>query len=418
VFQNGVFELGRGEFIEDEYAPLKYSNPIAARFDARVWSLVEELDEYGASARAEEYRADLVFDAWIERNLPVFSKYCEDWFPGDKEIRKWILKWFGYSMTVDSSKQKMVFFYGASGAGKGSLAQVLGSLVGEWNKVSIGYGALLDKFAVASCAGKLLVSIEEVEGSSKEHEARVAELKKMTGGESYQFQGKYALPIEMPFSGKILMQSNEILAYQDKAGSLKGRLIAVGFEHSFRGKEGSKTPKELILKAEGELLASVSALMWCANREKEDCFGIYGNSSRALQVGTREVISSLDVFSKVVEEYVEEDGEGEQGMPKTAYVELVKYYAESLSLSISSIKSNKVSQQAEKALRDKFGELKETRGRDDGGRRPQIKMGVKLNRDKILEDFPELEDDITGEFEDLKKALGLKQKTARNLSMV
>lgn len=283
VFQNGVFRLeGGGVFEPDEQAPLKYSHPVACRFDRNAWM---------ALGLGKE----------LENIVPRFAGYMQDWFPGDMGIVKVLLRYFGYCMTTDYSRQMFAFFYGPTRAGKGSICRTVCALLGESNYYSADYEVLDKNFKSAGMHDKLMVSIEEAEGGEKEVERRMNYLKKLLGGERVTFERKYAQPFEDNVIGKFVFQSNEPPRYQDKGHAIRARMICVGFEKSFETVDAFVDPAQRILETEADALGTLMALAWARGRGEPKCFAVEG--SRALQAGEEEVGEAIDVIGTFMKKF-------------------------------------------------------------------------------------------------------------------
>lgn len=282
VFQNGVFDLDSGRFSADVTAPLKYSHPVACRFDERT--------------------AEAVFrGADVDDIVPRFAGYMQDWFPGDTGIVKVLLRYFGYCMTTDYSRQMFAFFYGPTRAGKGSICRTMCALLGDANYYSADYEVLDKNFKSAGMHDKLLVSIEEAEGGEKEVERRMNYLKKLLGGEKVTFERKYAQPFDDNVIGKFVFQSNEPPKYQDKGHAIRARMICVGFERSFENAEAFVDPVMNVLEKEADALGTLMALAWARGRQENKCFAVIG--SQALDVGQAEVGEAIDIVGSLVRKY-------------------------------------------------------------------------------------------------------------------
>ena len=249
VYQNGVLNVALREFTPDKLAALKHSNPIHARFIPEVLNV------------AREHR-DVPASELVRILCPVTYRYMNDWFPGDPATIDLLLRFIGYSMTTNTTKQKFLFFFGPGGSGKGSIVQMIEAILGQSNCAGVEYKGLDSPYKVSEFVDKLLISIDEVEGTKKEHERRLSLVKQITGGGMMQIERKYAHPYNDHITGKLVLQSNELLEYQDKGGSITGRMIPVGFEQRFRGssvaEQLEKEPITGMIEARSEFRLSKS----------------------------------------------------------------------------------------------------------------------------------------------------------------
>lgn len=327
VFQNGVLDTRMLNFTLDASAPRVNSHPTHSTFEidiAKSW--------LEANASDTHWRAKMEL---LKAYCPKWCKYVGEWFPEDVGVHAFLLRWFGYSMTTEIGRQKFCFFHGPTGAGKGSISQVLCGLVGAGNYASVEYKVLDGGFKAANMHDKLVLVIEEVEGSAKEHEYRLAALKRYTGGERVQVERKYQLPFEDFLVGKFILQSNVSLQYRDRGGAVKGRMLALGFEQSYREKAGSKVPSDDILSTEANKLATIGAMEWSLVRDIVGSpFGAESlPSSRALNIGKEEIAGGMDVIAYILRSYVmQKQGEdtysSKSSLTRRGLIDFIRYVAD------------------------------------------------------------------------------------------
>lgn len=260
VFQNGVLRLRELDatraFTPSVDAPLRYSHAVWSYFDREVW---DNGVKQGLYTLGEDVSSFYDYAGGV---CPVFCKFMAEWFPDDRMAMEIILRWFGYSMTSDTREQKFMFFYGPTRAGKGSVARLLCGLVGSNNYSVANYSAFEDKFQAMGMHDKLVITMEEVEGTVKEHERRLGMLKKYLGGERVVWEQKYERGFEDSFIGKLILQSNEVLAYEDKGRSVTARMVPVEFTKSFFGRNSEAPEKIIFNSGEGNSIGTIAALAW------------------------------------------------------------------------------------------------------------------------------------------------------------
>lgn len=398
VFQNGVLDLDSGEFVWDEKAAVKWSHALWCRFDlgiARKWMELVR----GGSGGAGGVGAGLDLP-----ELRVFVDYMKQWFPGDKEIVEVVLRWFGYCMTTDTGRNKFSFFYGPTRAGKGSICRTFCGLVGDVNYSVSDYDSLSGGFKAANFMDKLLICIEEVEGTAKEHEIRMGYLKKLLGGEKICVERKYEQPYEDRLVGKFVLQSNEAPVYQDKGHALRARMLAVGFERSFEEAGASVDPADVILGSAGtaDALGTVAALSWWLGR-KDRRLGFELGGCRALEVGKEEIVAMLDLYEFIVQKYLVWTGEGT--VLGGTLSELTELVIEEKGLGRAKIG------QVEKSLGNTIEKIypQSVYNKHLGKERNRRGwVGLELNRDKLEEDFSESIRSNAVKYRSLSEVLGFK----------
>jgi hypothetical protein len=407
VFQNGVLNLDSGAFTEDALAAIRHSNPIHAKLDVGTAVMFEQCQE-------REWSGTFDFDHLLQAACPVFRRFLNDWFPGDVGIWKVLINWFGYSMTTSFFRQKFLFFYGPTRAGKGSLCRVLAGLVGDNNFCSSDYNALDGAFKVAEMHNRLVVSVEESEAGFKDTERRLGYLKKLLGGERVMFERKYCNPFQDYMIGKFIFQTNEIPNYQDKGNSLRSRMIAVGFERSFEnGISLGVDPAKMILgsfgatgySGEADRVATLCALMWSEGTKDVHVFKPV--NSRAIEVGYSEVIESLDIPGLAIGKYLVAAKDGQ--ITSKALSELIKYMFKKSGKDTPAHLDRMINKGMQFNYPKAIASQHTFRATyKDSGKRGFI--GVKFNRESILLGHPELEDsslDMVAECPSLIQELGL-----------
>lgn len=375
VFQNGILDLVTGQFSNDSFAPYKYSNAI--------WA---------------EYKKDV--EGSFESLCPVTFKYFNDWFPDDSGAWEVLLCWIGYCLTTDTRFQTYTFFYGPTGAGKGSIAQIIRGLVGYTNYISIDYAALDGGFKLAEIHNKLVCVIDEVEAHRKEHETRLALLKKLTGNEHMQFERKYQQPIVDTVSAKFMLISNSLLQYSDKGNSLNQRTLAVGFEKSFRG-EMVGLPSDEILKSEADNLATICTRLWRKARNNKKPF--FRDGCRALEVG-KEVTDKMNIVDYVCSNYLIPMKDA--NLPAKILTRVIELIAELNNADIG----KQVDRQLGLAMERIFPKHPPTRFYGQDKVRHRGFMGLAVSVEKLQDTYAELEEPppaLLADFRDVYEYLGV-----------
>lgn len=391
VYQNGVLNLRERVFVEDVLAVKHHTHPVDTAWRSEI-------------AETPGRCVDL-----IEQYCPVFSKFLEDWFPGDRGTKELVLRWFGYCMTTDFGRQKFVFMWGPTGSGKGSLCRLLSGLIGKHHCVNLNYGAISGagqmRFQEAAMYNKLFISVEETEGSVIEHGARMDRLKKLVGGERVTIERKYAHPFEDYIIGKLVLQANIAPVYQDNGGAIRARMIALGFEHSFRDKPSLESPDVSILRAgEADAIATVAGLAWMEARREHKPFEI--SDSRALEVGAEEVASNMDLVGWALRTFVKVDTKG--FISSSALLELVSLVRSDRGISEQQI-SGHLDRVIKTTLRILAPKANFCRVRKES-KHIRGWAGVSICKENIRKSYEYLED-FTEDYPELAKIVGIYKET-------
>ena len=375
--QNGVLNLKSGAWISDSLAPKRYSHAIDARFEPQWGGHIN-----GAGI------TDLV-----RAKCPVFWRFLEDWFPGDTATKELLLRWFGYCMTTAFDRQKFMFLWGPTGSGKGSLCSILGGLLGMHHVSHQNYGAFggsgagAGRFQEAEMYWKLAAFVDEAEGTVVDHAGRFDRIKKHTGGEPVQIERKWGHPFDAIPTAKLTLQSNVAPVYQDTGGAIRGRMITLGCEHSFRDKPTELPPCRMVFES-GEMnwLATAAALAWQAAYSLAKPFELEG--SRALEIGREAVENEMDLLGSTLRKFQLLDNDG--FVSSMAQSDLIK-------LACSDRGINRPAGTLErdiKAEMSSWRSVRYTRRKTPGKSTVQVRgwSGVQLDREEILKNYDYLVD--------------------------
>jgi putative DNA primase/helicase len=123
----------------------------------------------------------LVTPAEPSAPFPRFEAFLEQITRGDKELERFLQRWFGYCLTGDTREQVLVFIHGPGGNGKGVLVNTLASIMGDYAKT-----AAMETFTasrqqrhlteLAMLHGARLVNASETEKGHTWAESRINQL--------------------------------------------------------------------------------------------------------------------------------------------------------------------------------------------------------------------------------------------------
>src|SRR5262249_54382452 len=96
-------------------------------------------------------------------------------WPDDPQSVETLAEWFGYCLTADTRQQKILFVVGPKRSGKGTIARVLRSLVGEDNVAGPTLSSLSGNFGLMPLLGKPVAIISDARLSGRTDTAAVVE---------------------------------------------------------------------------------------------------------------------------------------------------------------------------------------------------------------------------------------------------
>jgi len=163
--------------------------------------------------------------------------FLDSVWPGDSESIECLQMWFGYVLTQDTSLQKMLNIVGPKRSGKGTIARVLGELVGKANRCGPSLNDLgKDEFALWSWIGKQLAIVSEVRlGKKTDREVIMERLLQIIGEDFLSVRRKGIDNWEGKLNTRIMVLSNSVLNLQDEAGAFVSRLIVLATTNVFEG---------------------------------------------------------------------------------------------------------------------------------------------------------------------------------------
>lgn len=142
---------------------------------------------------------------------PYFSKFMNEICQHDRNRKRALLEFLGYSLTFETRNHKLAFFYGEGANGKSTLLEILSMLVGKEHYLSLEVKELKDKFAKASIQGKKVVAFPDI--SKEEAKAGItAEVKKLVSGDEISADRKYLSRINFKPQAKLIFLSNHQLS--------------------------------------------------------------------------------------------------------------------------------------------------------------------------------------------------------------
>lgn len=207
---------------------------------------------------------------------------------GDETAKIGLLQeWFGYCLTPDTSRQKMMYMRGESGSGKGTILNVLMNLVGPAQHASSSLSQLAEQFGLAPLIGKLVCVIGDARLSRNTDAMRGLEvLLGITGNDAMQINRKFKDQLEGTFlTARITIASNDFLDVPDHSGAMLRRLNVIQFSRSFKENPDITLPARLAEETEGIAVWSLAGLRRLRERGS---FTVPESSRAALQEWERD----------------------------------------------------------------------------------------------------------------------------------
>ena len=174
-----------------------------------------------------------------QATCPVWEDFLGQSLGDDPEKITLLQEWFGYCMTPDTRQQKMMYFRGPSGAGKGTVLRALGRLVGAEQSSSTDFTQIVGPFGMQHMLGKLICVIPDARTTKGGDMIRGLELLlNITGRDEVTINRKFKDPLaQHRLTARITIASNEFIDVQDHATAMVRRLNIIEFTESFVDRE-------------------------------------------------------------------------------------------------------------------------------------------------------------------------------------
>jgi putative DNA primase/helicase len=172
----------------------------------------------------------------LARNL-AWERFVRQILPNE-DVRRFVQRWLGYSMTGDIGEQAIVFFYGSGGNGKGVLINTAMKILGDyWDAVEYAiftstdtHEALLHK---ADMQGKRGVFASEQQ--KEDSVLTTGTIKNLTGGDPIRARRHREAPYTFQSTFKITMITNHTPVITDMTNSIWRRIHVVPFDVTIEG---------------------------------------------------------------------------------------------------------------------------------------------------------------------------------------
>ena len=208
----------------------------------------------------------LPFDFDPGAKCPTWMKFIDDLWGADQESKAALQELFGYSLTADTRQQKIFMLIGPKRSGKGTIARVLGELVGAMNRAAPTMSSLASPTGLECLVGKLLAIIGDARGGGKESQTVVERFLSISGEDTITFDRKYKSYWTGKLPTRFVILSNELLSLGDASGALVGRLVILKMSRSFYGHEDTTLTGKLLAELPGILNWALDGKRSLANR--------------------------------------------------------------------------------------------------------------------------------------------------------
>lgn len=201
---------------------------------------------FTTNALAFAYDPDKVEEPrrWLEFLRQVWGE--------DRESVAALQEMFGYMLLPDTRQQKAFLLVGPKRSGKGTIARVLGALLGQSNVCAPTLAGLAMNFGLQPLIGKLLAIISDARLGGRADQAAIAErLLAISGEDAVTVERKHLPSWTGKLPTRFLILTNELPRLADSSGALAARFVVLTMERSFYGEEDPNLTGDLLRELPG-----------------------------------------------------------------------------------------------------------------------------------------------------------------------
>lgn len=182
-------------------------------------------------------------------------------WPDDPESIDTLQEIFGLLLTADTRHQKIFLIAGPKRGGKGTIARVLGKLLGTDSVCGPTLSSLQQNFGLQPLIGKSLALISDARlGSRAEQHIITERLLSVSGEDALSIPRKYQEDWTGQLTARFLILTNETPRLADSSGALASRFIVLKMTKSFLGREDIGLDRKLAAELPGILNWAIAGL--------------------------------------------------------------------------------------------------------------------------------------------------------------
>lgn len=180
--------------------------------------------------------------------------FLRDLWGEDHQSVELLQEWFGYSLTADTSQQKMLLIIGPKRCGKGTIARVLTGLLGKDNVASPTPAGLVNEFGLQSLIGKSVAIMGDAKFSCPNVGIAMERMLAISGEDAITINRKYLGAVTLRLPTRIVVLTNDIPEVPDASGAWLSRFLVLRLTETFLGRENLGLTEELLEELPGILL--------------------------------------------------------------------------------------------------------------------------------------------------------------------
>ena len=208
-------------------------------------------------------------DYGFDLNAPAPTAWLDflaNVWPKDKESIQALQEWFGYCLLPDTRQHKILMIVGPKRSGKGTIARVLGRVIGMANVCGPTLSSLGMNFGLWPLLGKTLAIISDARLGKRTDIAVVTErLLSISGEDAQTIDRKNLSQVTCKLAVRFMILTNELPHLNDPSGALVGRLVLLRMIKSWYGREDTGLTTQLLAELPSILLWSIRGWEACTS---------------------------------------------------------------------------------------------------------------------------------------------------------
>lgn len=180
--------------------------------------------------------ADVAFNP--EAEAPRFNQFVNEIFDSNHEQAEFAQKAFGYALTGETKEQVMFVLHGTGANGKGTLVELIASIMGEYSKTAQADSLMQKARAsggeatpdLARLVGARLVSLSE---GDRKHRLNEALVKQLTGEDTVTARPLYKESFEFKPKAKLFLSTNYLPKISGSDHGIWRRILPIPFTKTF-----------------------------------------------------------------------------------------------------------------------------------------------------------------------------------------
>lgn len=197
--------------------------------------------------------SSLPFAYDADADAPAWQAFLDSVLPGDRQAQDFLGEWFGYVLSGRTDHQKMAALIGERRSGKGTIARVLGAMLGGDATAGLDLNLVAGNFGLENLIGKSLAVSGDVRWQSRNVGDAVPVLLGVIGEDAISVHRKNRPSWNGRLGVRFMLMSNETPTFSDRSGALGGRMIYLKFNQSFYGREDIGLTEKLLSELPGIL---------------------------------------------------------------------------------------------------------------------------------------------------------------------